>query len=168
MREPEFLERALPELDMYALSARTRLDCVIIGTRHALEYELVQEHFAAGSVSLDYRQGSLQGIARVRQFGGPNDPYRAAVMSASAEPDDDIPAGCPALAVFDGATAFNNWRSKWADANWLVVIDRSSPSIEDAAASINQAYAARLSDSDALSSLAVPAGIELMAYLEHR
>lgn len=167
VRRPDFLSRAVAEVDVAALSAATRLDCVIIGARNTLEYEMVTESFASGE-DPTYHEGNLQGILRARQFGSANDPYRSAVISSSTEADNGRPAGDPAAVIFDGSAAFNNWRSSWRDANWLVVLDRSSPSADDGAAAIGQAYARRLSESDALAGTDVPAGIEMVAYLERR
>jgi hypothetical protein len=167
VRRPDFVSRALAGVDVGALSATTRLDCVIIGVRSALEYELVTESFASGAAP-PYYEGNLQGILRARQFGGANDPYRSAVISASAEADDARSAGHPAAVVFDGSAAFNNWRSSWRESNWLVILDRSSPSAEDGAAAIGQAYARRLDESDVLAGTSMPAGIEMVAYLERQ
>jgi hypothetical protein len=167
IRAPEFLTHALPGIDAQALSASTSLDCVLIGVLHTLEFELATERFAAGS-GLRNHEGSLQGIVRARRLAGPNDPYRSEVISASAEPKGTVADPAPTLVIFDGATAFNNWRFACRPSNWLTVIDRSSPSIDDAAAAFNQAYAARIRDSDAMNALDAPPGVEVMAYLERR
>lgn len=167
LKTPEFLSRAVAGVEVQALSATTRLDCVIIGVRRALEDEVQRETFAAAAGAA-YYEGNLQGILRARQFGGENDPYRSAVISSSAEADEGKPAGQPAAVVFDGSAAFNNWRSSWRDSNWLVVLDRSSPSADDGAAAIGQSYARRLGEPDVLARAGLPAGIEMVAYLERR
>jgi hypothetical protein len=167
IKAPEFLTHALPGIDAQALSASTSLDCVIIGVLHALEFELTAEPFAAGP-GLQNHEGSLQGIVRARRLAGENDPYRSELISASSEPEGTVADAAPTVAIFDGATAFNNWRFACRASNWVVVIDRSSPSIDDAAAAINQSYAARIRDSDALDGLDAPAGVEVVAYLERR
>ena len=168
VKTPEFLSRALPDVDVQALSSTTRLDCVIVGVRHALEYELVTERFAAGA-GPDYHEGNLQGILRARPFVGTNAPHRSEIISASTEIEDGPPAGSsPGVTIFDGAAAFNNWRSAWQASNWLVIFDRSSPSAQDGAATINQAYAGRIRGSDVLAGIDPPPGIEMLAYLERR
>lgn len=167
VRTPDFLSRAVAGVDVQALSATTRLDCVIVGVRGALEYELTTESFASGPDSA-YHEGTLQGIVRARQFAGANDPYRSAVVSSSAEAEDARPAGHPAAVIFDGSAAFNNWRSSWGGSNWLVVLDRSSPSADDGAVAIGQSYARRLYDSDVLDRTDVPPGIEIAAYVVRR
>lgn len=168
VKDPEFLSRAIPGVDVVSLSATTRLDCVIVGVVHSLEDELLANQFGAGEDE-DVHEGSLLGIIRARDVAGTKDAYRSAVISASSD-DGDAPvsASTPRVAVFDGARAFNNWRSRWPDSNWLVLLDRGSPSADDGAAAINQGYATRLGDSDALAGLDVPAGIETLSYLERR
>lgn len=168
VRAPRFLSSALPGLDATKLSAITRLDCVIIGAKNVLQYELTTELFAAGPAPQPH-EGTLQGIVRAHQFGGQNDPYRSMIKSASADADDHaLNSPQPPIVIFDGAPAFNNWRSHWHGSNWLVVLDRSSPSLPDGAAAINQAYATRICDSQALDGLQVPSAVDVVAYEEQR
>ncbi len=168
VKAPEFLSRALPDVDVQGLSSTTELDCVIVGVKQALKYELAQEPFAAGEVP-KYYEGTLQAIMRARPFSVTNAPYRSDVMSASADAEDGHLAELnPAVTIFDGAAAFNNWRAEWRSSNRLVIIDRSSPSAGDGAATINQAYASRIRECDALEGVDVPRGIEMATYLEHR
>lgn len=168
VKTPEFLSRALTGIDVQSLSSTTELDCVIVGVKRALEYELIQERFAAGEASECY-EGTLQEIVRARPFAVTNAPHRSDVMSASADAEDSHLAELnPAVTIFDGAAAFDNWRVEWRSSNRLVIIDRSSPSAGDGAATINQAYASRIRECDALEDVDVPRGIEMVTYLEHR
>ncbi len=167
VRAPGFLSRAVAGVDVQVLSATTRLDCVIVGVLTALQHELKDELFAAGDGRQPYT-GNLQSIFRARRLGGANDPYRSAVVPASAEAGEARPDGSPAAVVFDGSAAFSNWRSSWPDSNWLVILDRSSPSAEDGAAAIATSFARRLRESDLLSTSDVPAGIEMIAYVERQ
>src|SRR5581483_3608669 len=114
-------------------------------------------------------EGNLQGIVRARDIGGTKDAYRSALVPAASEDGDaPIAASVPKVAIFDGARAFNNWRSRWPDSNWLVLLDRGLPSAPDGAAAVNQGYATRLAESDALGDLDIPAGVETLAYLERQ
>lgn len=168
VREPEFLARALPGVDVTSLSATTRLDCVLVGVQRTLEAELTAREFGAGDDE-DVHEGNLQGIVRARDIGGTKDACRSALVpAASEEGDAPIAASVPRVAIFDGARAFNNWRSRWPDSNWLILLDRGVPSAEDGAAVVNQGYATRLAGSDALADLEIPSGIETLCYLERR
>ncbi|MHB8718540.1 MAG: hypothetical protein ACYDAC_06575 [Candidatus Dormibacteria bacterium] len=168
VKDPEFLANALPEVDITSLSATTRLDCVVIGVQRTLEAELSTREFAAGSDHETY-EGSLQGIARARDIAGSGEAYRSAVVAAGSDDGDaPISASPPRVAIFDGARAFNNWRSRYPESNWLVVFDRGLPSSDDGAAVINQGYAMRLAESDVLAGLDIPPGIETLCYLERR
>lgn len=168
VKDPSFLAHALPGADIASLSANTRLDCVIVAVQHSLEEELLARQFGAAEEDRIH-EGTLQGIVRARQLAGSKDAYRSAIIPAhSEEPAAALGASAPRIAIFDGASAFNNWRSRLPQSNWLVLLDRGSRSAEQGAAAINQAYAMRLDDSDALKSLDVPAGIETLAYVERR
>jgi hypothetical protein len=168
VKEPEFLARAVPGVDVTSLSATTRLDCVLVGVQRTLEAELTTREFGAGDDE-DVHEGSLQGIVRARGIGGTNDAYRSALVSAASEESDaPIAASVPRVVIFDGARAFNNWRSRWPDSNWLILLDRGLPSAENGAAMVNQGYATRLAGSDALADLGIPPGIEALCYLERR
>jgi hypothetical protein len=167
VRAPEFLSRAVAGVDVQVLSATTRLDCVVVGVLTALQHELKDELFAAGDDGASH-EGSLQSILRTKQLGGTNDHYRSAVIPSSAEAGEARPDGSPAAVIFDGSAAFNNWRSFWPDSNWLVILDRSSPSAEDGAAAIANSFSRRLRECDVLSTSDVPAGVEMVAYVERQ
>lgn len=168
VKDPDFLSRALPGVDLTALSARTRLDCVLVGVQHSLEADLTARQFGVGDDVTIY-EGTLQGIVRARDIAGTKDAYRSAVVPAGSE-DGEAPvsASVPRIVIFDGARAFNNWRSRWPDSNWLVLLDRGLSSADDGAAAINQGYATRLAESDALAGVDIPPGIEMLAYVERR
>lgn len=166
VKEPEFLAGALPAVDATSLSASTRLDCVLVGVQRSLEAELTTREFGAGDDQAVY-EGNLQGIVRARDIGGTKDAYRSALVPAASEDGDaPIAASVPKVAIFDGARAFNGWRSRWPGSNWLVLLDRGLPSAGDGAAAVNQSYATRVDTSDALAGLGIPAGVETLAYLE--
>src|SRR5205823_2207045 len=87
VQDPGFLSHAAPGVDIAALSANTRLDCVIVGVQHVLESELLARQFGVGEDDRVY-EGSLQGIARARDVAGTKDAYRSAIIAASAEEGD--------------------------------------------------------------------------------
>lgn len=168
IRDPEFLSRALPGIDVAALSAKTRLDCVLVGVQHALQEELLARQFGTGE-GAGIHEGSLQGIVRARDVTGSKDAYRSAIIPATSEEGDPpVSFSTPHVAIFDGARAFSYWRSRWTESNWLVLLDRGAPSAEEGADAVNQAYATRLRESNALAGVEVPPGVEALAYVERR
>jgi hypothetical protein len=169
IRAPGFLSRALPGIaTAAALSATTRLDCIVVGSVNPLQYELVTERFGAGPES-GIREGNLQGLVRAKRFSGQNAPYRSDVVAAAGDTIPDIAAETsPPVVIFDGATGFINWRSRWPNSNWVVLLDRSSPSTPAGADTINYYYSTRLNDSDVLGDLALPRSIEAIAYIERK
>jgi hypothetical protein len=168
VKEPGFLSHVLPGVDIASLSATTRLDCVMVGVQHALAHELLAREFGA-EVGDGIQEGNLQAIARARDVAGSTNAYRSAVIPASAEEGvAPLSASTPLVVIFDGARAFSNWRSRWPNSNWVVLLDRGSPSAEEGAAAVNQGYATRLGESDALAGLDAPAGVEVLTYVERR
>jgi hypothetical protein len=166
IRAPEFLARALRGIDAAGLSATTRIDCILVGSIDPLNEEIVREHFAVGPDG-DRRVGNLQAILRAKRFAGQNTPYRSEVVAAGAESVPASAAGAsPPVVIFDGASGFINWRSRWPSSNWIVLLDRSSPSTQAGADTINYGYSLRLSDSDVLAGLELPQSIETVSYLE--
>lgn len=165
VKEPEFLAHALPAIDVTALSAQTRLDCVLVGVQHSLEGELTAREFGARGDDGIY-EGCFQGIVRARDIAGTRDAYRSAVIPASSDDDVPVTASTPRLAIFDGARAFNTWRFRWPHSNWLVLIDRGLPSADDGAATVNQKYATRLADSNALDGIDLLPEIEALSWQE--
>ncbi len=51
-------------------------------------------------------------------------------------------------------------------ANWIVLLDRSSPSTQAGADTINYGHSTRLGDSDALTDIELPPSVEAVSYLE--
>src|SRR5262249_32760029 len=140
VKDPFFLACAFPGIDVTSLSSSTRLDCVIVGVHRILEAELTAREFASGD-GVTVQRGNLQGIVRARDVEGTNHAYRSALVPATSEElAVPIAASIPKVAIFDGAHAFNNWRSRWRRSNWLVLLDRGAPSSTDGAAAVNQGF----------------------------
>lgn len=168
VRAPGFLAQVCPSLNAASFCATARLDCVLIGNQGALREELTAEQFRAADGGVAHR-GTLQDLARARYIAGANDTFRSAVVSATAETSEKPSANyAPALVVFDGSRAFGNWRSQWEDANWVVLLDRSSPSAAEGAAAVVDAFAMRAADAALPSTLEVPPSVEALAWTEVR
>jgi hypothetical protein len=166
IRAPEFLARALSGIDAAALSATTRMDCILVGSVDPLHHEIVSEQFAVGPEG-DQREGNLQAILRVKRFAAQNAPYRSEVVAAGAE---SVPAAAaassPRVVVFDGAVGFNTWRARWRSSNWIVLLDRTSPSTQAGADTVNYGHSTRLGEADVLAGVQFPPSIEAVSYLE--
>jgi hypothetical protein len=166
IRTPEFVAGALPGLNAAALSATTRIDCVLVGSVEPLRREIVSEPFSVETDS-GLHEGNLQGILRAKRFASANAPYRSEVVPAAA---DSIPAAAfhatPHTVIFDGVPGFLNWRSRWPAANRIVLLDRSASSAGVGASEINYEYATRLGEASILGDLDFPPSIESVSYLE--
>ena len=114
VKHPEFLSGALPGVDVASLSA------LPVSTASSSAFSTCSRTNCSPASSVPGRmtevhEGTLQGIVRARDVGGTKHPYRSCVISASSD-DGDAPVSAvsPRVAVFDGARAFNNWRSRVA------------------------------------------------------
>lgn len=164
IRAPKFLGRVLPGTDVAALSATTRIDCILVGTVAALEQDIVSEPFAVEADG-DYVEGKLQSILRVRKFGAQNSPHRSEVVPTQTKEVSDLArASHPAVVVFDGAHGFINWRRRWPKAHWVILLDRTAPSTESGADAVNRAYSDRFEDSDLLATVDLPPAVEAVAF----
>lgn len=168
IRAPEFLARALSGIDAAALSATTMMDCILVGSVDPLHHEIVSEQFAVGPEG-DQREGNLQAILRVKRFAAQNTPHRSEVVAAGAESVPPLAAASsPRVVIFDGALGFNAWRSRWPRSSWIVLLDRTSPSTQAGADTVNYGYSTRLGDADLLTDMQLPPSIEAVSYLERR
>jgi hypothetical protein len=66
--------------------------------------------------------------------------------------------------IFDGARAFEKHHREWVNASWVTILDQSDEAAEDGAAIMNSLYAQRIGDSDALSGIEVPPGVEVTSF----
>lgn len=166
IRAPEFLARALSGIDAAALSATTRMDCILVGSVDPLHHEIVSEQFAVGPEG-DQREGNLQAILRVKRFAAQNAAHRSEVVAAGAESVAAVAtASSPRVVVFDGAVGFNAWRSRWRRSSCIVLLDRTSPSTQAGADTVNYGYSTRLGEADVLAGVEFPPCIEAVSYLE--
>lgn len=161
----EFIASALPNLDAAIFSTKTSLDCMIVGNKGALEYEISKSIFGSRTATMTY-PGSLQDILRTQAFSNRNVAYRSDVISAIEDEESVNHLASPPVVIFDGARGFNSQRSKWFKSNWIVVLDKSSPATQDGADTINQEYALGGKDSCVLDGLIIHPGIEVIAYEE--
>lgn len=167
VRNPGFVQAACPALDLTTFSATARLECVIVGHRGSLQEELTAEQFRAKGH--DHGEGMLQDLVRARYVAGANDTFRAALLPASADLGEKPPSALPPrVVIFDGSRALVNWRSRWEQSNWVVILDRSSPSAQDGAEVVAQAFAMRADDAPLPEAVQLPASMEAIAYLEAR
>lgn len=148
------------------LTTETQLDCLFVGQRSQLEDEFVHTRFAALSGRKYYCEGALNDLLRVRCFQSPASPFRSDVFPVgSMQRNGRRSPSSPSVVIFDGARGFIRWRTQWPDANWIVVLDRSESTCQDAVDLLNQGYQYRNADGDkSVLSLGLPAGVEMLAY----
>ena len=141
-----------------------RCDILIVGTLTLLEQELTNERLFVSDQRDDRCEGVLQNLVRAHGLSDARRFFRSVLVASSSGPSAEQRALHPHLVIYDGGRAFIRWRHLWDDANKLVILDRSSSSAEEAGDELAGAFGYRSADARVLDGLAVPAGVEAIAF----
>jgi hypothetical protein len=144
------------------------LECVLVGNKKALCYELEQTSFAVQMEGKLFSQGRLQDILRVRELLGDGEGYRASLMSDRIKQISLPKSHRPFITLFDGAAGFLRWRDYWRDSNWLVVLDRTESGFDEAVAALNKEYRSNYIDGVLPDVSYLPTQVDVLAYEEYR
>lgn len=164
VKAPPLLEAILGESGALTFMTTARADCLLVGTQTLLEEDLTSSTFFATGDSADASGGTLQDVVRARELPGAHRYYRTVIVPSASGPSAETRSLLPQVIVFDGARAYVRWRHLWPAARQLVIIDRSSPSADEAAYELSMAFAERKADSPLLGDLRVPAGVEAISF----
>jgi hypothetical protein len=158
----EFLDRCLPGLNPVDFASETLFDCAIIGVRDHLRAEMTETTFRLQGTPSRPVEGCLQDILRVRDFLPPGANYRSKVLSPMLQP---ITTNLqPLVAIFDGGRGFLRYRDAWGSVPWLVLLDRTESSFDEAASAINSDHLYRSNDAEDLNLPPIPPAIEVMTF----
>jgi hypothetical protein len=161
-----FVEEVL-RLDALSHASHTSVDCLIVGLKGPLRFEVLDQQFFA-TTTPGTPNGVLNDLLRCDAYElNANDHDRTTVLSAFA---DDLPARLravrPPAVVFDGPTGYLRLRSRWRQSPWIVLLDRSSPSAAAAGDAFNQELAMSVEDADLSSLGQPPETFEVRGYIE--
>ena len=164
--DAEFVEAALGVSDASRFARQDDFAALIIGKLSTLRYEIEEAAFGVQSEA-GTLTGHIEDLIRTKKFA--DDPagetFRTEVMSDRARDlDEDIAALNPPVVIFDGARAFEKHHRAWLKASWVAILDQSDEAAEDGAAILNGLYAQRVGDTDPLSGIEVPPGIEFTSF----
>jgi hypothetical protein len=135
-----------------------QLSALLVGRLKAFEDEIT-----SGDVCTPQGR-SLQELLKVDKYGRfRSGESRSAVLSAGGDLPDDLHAAMPGLVVFDGAAGFRRWRENLRVAPWVIVLDRSAPSLNEGASLIEDEYVQR-NCADRAPELPIPRGTEITAF----
>jgi hypothetical protein len=169
--EDTLLGISLNGMDIFDYCTASRLECVLVGNKKVLCYELEQTSFAVRKEEKPFSQGRLQDILRVRELLSDGGGYKTSLISdrvkqISVTKSDDKPF----VTLFDGAAGFLRWRDYWRGSSWLVVLDRTESGFEEAVAALNREYRNNCIDIDgALPDFSfLPSQVDVLAYEELR
>lgn len=165
-----FIREALGYATARVLLSGSTLDCVVVGRVGLLSDEFRSLELSVRGSSAQ-TLGSLADLARPRQLVDGRMPRSALISVARpTTPAQGSQAEVP-LVVFDGAPPFLKWRQQFSTSNWLVLLSKTEPQVEDAAAVLNANYAGRGLDDDAVLTQLIdgkPRSVDAIAYVEAR
>lgn len=163
----DFVEAALG-VDPLVRASSTCLDCLVVGVKDALRSDIVDEQFVVPTERGPDITGVLNDLLRCDAWElNANDHDRTTVVSGFV---DELPARLhterPPAVVFDGPHGYLRLRSYWRTSPWLVLLDRTSPSLAAAGDAFNQELALSLDDADLSAVGDPPPEFEVCAYYE--
>jgi hypothetical protein len=164
----EFIDGVIGKAKTSEFTAKTRLDCAVIGRIISLENEILETSFASFSSTSKSKIGSLQDILRVRNFLSEGQAYRSEILpSQGSLPPQTTDGLVPHVSIFDGATGFIKWRDDWRNSHWIILLERTENHFKQAVEIINNDYINRKSWEGIPNIIPAPSGVEMVVYQEH-
>jgi hypothetical protein len=152
----------LGEAAAAAYATANRCDVIAVATMSVIAEELQADAFCAHDEAGAH--GPLQELARAAGLSAQGSGRRSRLVPSSSKLTSDAKALRPRVVVYDGGRAYLRGRDEWPEANKLVLLDRSAPSAEDAAAELSAAAAYADRDDDVLGGLTAPEGVEVFSF----
>lgn len=164
---PGLITGVLGPTEAARFANHSRLECILVGNRSALEAEIVGAPFAARSGDGQVHKGRLQDILRAKTFLPQGDCSRSEILSLTAKSVSSPALETPTV-IFDGARALLRCSVHWPAANWIVILNRTEWRFADGVALVDDVY--EMSDSVALGTSfpPPPLGIEYTAFQTRR
>ncbi|MFW6030312.1 MAG: hypothetical protein ACOCRO_08675 [Halanaerobiales bacterium] len=155
-----FIKNLFPPDKVNQLLINSQLDCALVGNKKILQSEINNTWLYKNNSS-----GTFQDILRVRSLLSPNKPYRSEIFSEQTEPNL---SGYNNLfvTIFDGSSGFIKWRNYFRDSHWIIFLDRTENTFQEAVDIINENYMNRIGEPKIENLLSIPIGVEIMKYEE--
>ena len=164
-----FIEAGLGITNADEFVRRDDFTALIIGPIHSLRFELEDAVLGAMSPRGELLQGHIEDLIRTKKFADDveGEPFRTEVMSDRARQlDPALKALQPPVVILDGGRGFLKHQHDWRRESWVIILDRSSAVTDEAAKVLNTSYVEdRIDDTDPLSGMQVPAGVEVSSFL---
>jgi hypothetical protein len=163
-----FLSEVASNVDISVLAVTSRLDCLLIGTKRRLFFEL-EFDFSLKDKGKFSVQGTLKDIIRPQNNTLYSKSFRSLIHPVNLRKSPDANGVVPWIVIFDSADGYLKWHDLFQTSHQLILLDRTEKCFKEAAQHINQRYYRR-TDSlpDFTYNLPKPlAGIELICFSEH-
>ncbi len=138
-----FVSGLLGTDDLTSFGMVSSLDCLAV-THPARFRREVSERFLGVRNSKGFHAGSVQDLLRVREYIQGTDAYHTVVVSPmSREQKKPTNGEQPPLVVFDGINGFLRRQKHYPDSGWVIIVDRSAPNVDEAAAALTNEFIRR-------------------------
>ena len=165
----EFLDHAIPDINIGDLTVNSRCECAIVGRLGVLKSEVKEECFGVAIQDGGFVAGSLQDILRIRQFLVREEAYCSVVLKYIGEDIPEFENGEePYVTIFDGASGYLRTRDNFRNPHSIVVLDRTEPLFQEGATAVDGDYLKRAGDGNIDELVAPPTGVEMVFFEEDR
>lgn len=161
----EFIRHVLQGADLWYFVTESALNCVILGNVGPIVQEATTTKLSVGSRGRESSAGTLQDILRIRRLYKNNEAFRSDIFPVNSRNNNtQFEESAHPLVVFDGASGFLKWRDRWADCNWVVILDRTETRFSEAVQVVNEEYLSRVTEGILSSLSPPPKSVELTAF----
>ena len=148
----------------YDFILRSRLECVIIGSKNLFRQEL-DIQLSPTLTPNDVFQGNLSDLLRVREFQPPGMGYRSSIVPAANKRNIRVAKeSSPYAVIFDGSLGFIKWKEYWRNANQIIILDHTEPNFQFAVGQVNNEHLYRSEKQPKVMLPKLPSGIEMMVF----
>jgi hypothetical protein len=157
------LTELIPAQAVFSFVSQNALSALMIGTASQITIE-AETGFAVPKGS-HLLVAPLEELLRIRRTGHPGGSYRSSIVGSNSPRAAKLKNVEPHVVIFDGALPYLRWHASWPTAPTLVVLDRSQPHGDEAAAALDQERSLYRSGKWQLDSdMNIPDGIEVTGY----
>ncbi|MFC1769706.1 hypothetical protein ACFLZI_01460 [Nitrospirota bacterium] len=162
----KFLEEFYRLFSTQSHQVGSRLDVNIIGQLNTLRVEIDNSQFAINNDTNNKIAGKLQDILRAKRLCHNNECYRSQVVSSDNTLINENGLEHAPFVIFDGASSFTKCRDKFDKSNWIVILDKADPHLDEAVGDLNEDYNKYGAFQELLDSIPQMNGVEFIAYQE--
>ncbi len=164
-----FLSSIASNVDMSVLAVTSRLDCLLIGTKRRLFFELEFDFRLKDARGNRFIQGTLRDIIRPQNNTLYSKSFRSLIYPVNMRKSPEDNGVVPWIVIFDSADGYLKWHDLFQTSHQIIILDRTEKYFKEAAQHLNQRYYNRRNSMpEFINNVHKPlAGIELICFSEN-